>query len=405
MKDKKKAFAFLGVVTLFSMACSFAHPVTPSLFKQLELADYMFGVALACMSFGNLLFSPFWGKMSGYLSSRKTMMICCIGYALGQLSFAFSRTVPVILAVRFLTGVFVGGIFVSMLTYVVNTSPDEKSRGRYLVYLATLEGVFNSVGYFVGGMLGEISIVVAVVTQAVTLAACGLLFRFVCSDDAHRESLPGGAAMLRDINPFRSFIQGRRFMTCLMGVLFIVCALQNFSQTCFDQSFNYYVIDQIGLSTGYNGAIKGVMGLVTLAANSTICVWMMKKTDTKKSVIILLFLCGAVMTAAMFVNALAPYLIMNVVFYAMSAISIPILQDIVAADGRRRKYDSNLVMGFYNAMRSFGGIIGALLAGFTYMVTPKTPFICCVIGFLMAACCAMIFARGSRREARKEMQL
>ena len=65
---------------------------------------------------------------------------------------------------------------------------------------------------------------------------------------------------------------------------------------------------------------------------------------------------------------------------------------ILLQEGKLRNYDSNLVMGFYNAMRSLGGILGALLAGFTYMVTPKTPFICCVVGFLLAAVFSAYYA-------------
>ena len=398
MRQKKRVLLFFATVTLFSMTCSFAHPVTPSLFKQLQLADYMFGVALACMTFGNFLFSPFWGKLAGTVSSRNIMLICCCGYAVGQLLFAASTTVLAVVVVRFLTGIFVGGIFVGMLTYIVNTSPDEKTRGKYLVYLATIEGVLNSVGYFIGGMLGEISVYVAVVTQAVCLAVCGIAFRAVCEDDAKREpaALSRGRTLLKQANPFKAFAQGAPFMTCLIGLLFVVCAMQNFGQTCFDQSFNYYVIDQIGLSTGYNGAIKGVMGIVTLAANSTVCVWLMKKTDTHRSIIAVLFVCGLLMVGVLMLSNLTLFLVVSVLFYALSAICVPILQDIVASAGKEQGYDSNLVMGFYNAMKNFGGILGALLAGFTYMVTPRTPFVCCMIGFLAAAVCAGIYAKRAR---------
>lgn len=399
MKTKKNAIAFFCVVTLFSMACSFAHPVTPALFKQLQLQDYMFGVALACMSFGNLILSPFWGKIAKYLSSRYTLLICTAGYAIGQLLFAMCKTVLQVVLVRFFTGLFVGGCFVGMLTYIVNTAPDEHTRGRYLAVQATLEGVFNAVGYFVGGMLGEISVQLTVIVQAFTLAVCGILFSLLCADDAEKHEKLHAGRLLKEANPFEALIQGRPLMCCLIGVLFLVCALQNFSYTCFDQSFNYYVIDQIGLSTGYNGAIKGVMGIVTLIANSTLCVWLLNRTDTRKSVVLVLAACGFTMICALMITSLAPFLMVNVLFYALSIISVPLLQNLVASEGKNKHYDNNLVMGFYNAMRSLGGIVGALLAGFTYMVTPKTPFICCVAGFLLAALFSAWYAIKSAKRA------
>lgn len=399
MKTKKNAIAFFSVVTLFSMACSFAHPVTPALFKQLQLQDYMFGVALACMSFGNLLLSPFWGKIAGHLSSRYTLLICTIGYAIGQLLFAVCKTVLQVVLVRFFTGLFVGGCFVGMLTYIVNTAPDEQTRGRYLAIQATLEGVFNAVGYFVGGMLGEVSVQLAVIVQAATLATCGILFAVLCADDVREHKNLRLGTLLREANPFGAFIQGRLLMRCLISVLFLACALQNFSYTCFDQSFNYYAVDQIGLSTGYNGAIKGAMGIVTLIANGTLCVWLLQKTNTRKSVIAVLTVCGLIMACALRITSLVPFLFANVIFYALSVVSVPLLQNLIASEGKAKNYDNNLVMGFYNAMRSFGGIFGALLAGFTYMVTPKTPFICCVAGFLLAAVLSTFYALGSSKKA------
>ena len=52
---------------------------------------------------------------------------------------------------------FVGGIFVSFLTYVINTAKAE-DQAKYLTYSATIQAVFSAFGYLVGGLLGEYSI-------------------------------------------------------------------------------------------------------------------------------------------------------------------------------------------------------------------------------------------------------
>lgn len=398
MRKPNRILLFFAVSVLFSMACSFAHPVTPVLFQQLGLQDYMFGVALACMSFGNLLFSPFWGRMCSRLSSRTVMLICCVGYGVGQLLFVSCQNMAQVIFVRFFTGVFVGGVFVSLLTYVVNTAPDESARARYLVTQATVEAVASAIGYFVGGMLGEISVQASVLTQAATLTACGILFLLVCVSDRKPAASPiRGKAFLHEVNPFAAFVQGRPLLTCVMVFLMAACSLQYFGQTCFDQSFNYYAIDQLKLSTGSNGAIKGSMGLVTLLANSTLCVWLMKNTPVKKTVCIVFAACGLTMGLALWQTALVPFLLLSVLFYAMNAISVPMLRNLAASAGRERGLDSGMVMSFYNAMKNLGGILGALLAGFTYMVSPKTPFVCCILSMLCAASTALIYQRRTRR--------
>lgn len=103
--------------------------MTPTLIKEYDLNDYMFGVALAAMQTTNFLFSPFWGKLNNYISSRQAMLVCGIGYAVGQALFGMARTEAMVIFARAFAGFFTGGAFVSFLTYVVNTSSDN-DRGK-----------------------------------------------------------------------------------------------------------------------------------------------------------------------------------------------------------------------------------------------------------------------------------
>ena len=140
MKYKTRFLLFFAGMILFQLAANFAHPVTPTIIQDLALPDYMFGLMLAAMQLSNFLFSPFWGKMNVSISSRQTLLICCMGYGIAQLGFACATTQTMILLVRVLAGVFVGGIFVSFLTYVINTANPE-DQARYLTYSATIQAV------------------------------------------------------------------------------------------------------------------------------------------------------------------------------------------------------------------------------------------------------------------------
>ncbi|MBQ2022304.1 MAG: hypothetical protein II213_01145, partial [Lachnospiraceae bacterium] len=82
---------YLGCVVL-NIAANTAHPVTPTIFTTLGLGSYMFGVALASQLVTNFLFSPFWGWISSYISSRTVLLITCIGYGLGQALFGLATT-------------------------------------------------------------------------------------------------------------------------------------------------------------------------------------------------------------------------------------------------------------------------------------------------------------------------
>lgn len=362
---------FFAAMILFNLAANFAHPVTPTIIQDLALPDYMFGLMLAAMMLSNFLFSPFWGKINASISSRKTLLIGCLGYGIAQLGFAYARTQAGILLVRILAGIFVGGIFVSFLTYVINMAKPEH-QAKFLTYSATIQAVFGAFGYLVGGLLGEYSIRATFLLQAVSLAVSGVIFYLAClPDNLTAQKLPL-RQIIRKTNPLQAFLDGKYFMNAAFVMLFALNVLINFGNTGFDQVFNYYLKDQLGLTSSYNGIIKAAVGFISFAANMTLCIWIIGKTNTKKSMVVLAALCTAAAVGAMLLPDIRLYIGCSVMLYALYSISLPVVQHMAAAQADPAQ--KNLVMGFYNATKSLGSIIGSLMAGFLYSVHVKLPF-------------------------------
>jgi DHA1 family multidrug resistance protein-like MFS transporter len=394
---RKPVWMFFAVTVLFNMAANFAHPVTPTLFQQNGYGDYLFGYALAALLTANFLFSPFWGRMNSLISSRWSFMLSTLGYALGQVGFTLATTEPQVLAARFFAGVFSGGAYVSMLNYVVNIAPSAQKRGVWLTASATIQSVAGAFGYFAGGMLGSLGVTVPLWSQIICLAASAVLIPLVCHDDAVR----GGAALspralLREANPFATFIQGKQFMSLTLAAFFALCALHNLGQVAFDQSFNYYIRDVFELPSTYNGTLKAAMGMITLIANATLCAFLLRRTDVRKSLAGLFALCAVTMGITVQLSHAGAFMTVNVFFYAFAAICVPLIQTVAASAASGR--DSNLIMGFYNALKSLGGIIGAAAAGTLYTFSPTYPFICAMIAFALAAALGVWYFRRSRRE-------
>ena len=371
MKNKIRLSLFFTAMILFNLAANFAHPVTPTIIKELNLPDYMFGLMLAAMMISQFLLSPIWGKINTRISSRKTLLISCVGYAAAQLGFAYATTQGMILLVRVMAGVFVGGIFVSFLTYVINMARPE-DQGRYLTYSATIQAVFGAFGYLVGGLLGEWSIRATFLLQAFTLAFSGVMFYLVClPDNTDARKLPM-RQILRESNPMQAFLDGRHFMNPGFVLLFVLNILMNFGNTGFDQVFNYYLKDQLGFTSAYNGLIKAAVGFISFAFNMTLCLWIIRKTDTRKSMVVLALFCTAAAVGTLIFPDLVPYIGCSVALYAGYSVSLPVLQDLAAA--RSAPEQKNLVMGFYNATKSLGSIAGSLMSGFLYGIHLKLPF-------------------------------
>ncbi len=382
---------FFAAMCIFNLGANFAHPVTPTVIKNLQLHDYMFGVALASMMISNFAMSPFWGKINSYLSSRVSLLICCCGYGAGQIMFGLAKTELMIILARIFAGIFTGGIFVSFLTYVVNVS-SEAERPTNLMITATIQSVASAFGYLIGGLLGEISIFMTFMVQAGTLIGVGVLFFLVVEKDSTlsvKDIAP--AQFIREANPFAAFLDSRKFMTAVFALAYGVVLFSNLGYYAYEQCFNYYIKDQFGLTSSYNGAIKAVVGFISLAANSTICLWIIRKTDSKRSVIPVLLCCAAAIFGVIAAPDIALFMIINVVFFAFNAVSIPVVQNVVA-DGAQEGQGS-MVMGFYNAIKNLGGIIGSLTAGFIYSSGPKLSFVFAFAAFVLAAVCAFVYMK------------
>ena len=394
MRYKTRFALFFGGMILFNLAANFAHPMTPTIIQNLGLPDYMFGLMLAATMLTNFLFSPFWGKMNVSITSRQTLLICCCGYGVAQLGFALATTQAMILLMRVLAGVFVGGIFVSFLTYVVGIANPE-DQAKYLTYSATIQAVCGAFGYLVGGVMAEFSIRGTFYLQAFCLCLAGVIFRLVCLPDGQQKQLDLKKT-LKEANPLQAFLDGRHFMNLAFVALFSVNILMNFANTGFDQVFNYYLKDQLGLTSSYNGIIKAAVGLISFVFNMTLCLWIIRKTDTRLSLAVLMGLCAVATVGTVLVPQIALFIGLSVLVYAGYSVSLPVLQHMVAVQADPAQ--KNLVMGFYNATKSLGSIIGSLMAGFLYALHTKLPFGVVAVTYGLSFLAAMAYLLHCRKK-------
>ena len=386
MNTRAKVLMFFACDIIFFMAANFVHPVTPTLFRSLGLGQYMFGIALAAMLLVNFLVSPFWGKLNDFVSSKVILLICCIGYAFGQWFFGQATTEWGFVVVRAFTGIFTAGSFVAILTYIVNTSADDKLRASYLTIHATIQAVASAFGYLAGGLLGEISVHTAINAQVITLFITGIAFFAICErDNKITLSEVPIRQLVTESNPFSAFIAVKDFFKGALASIFILSILQSLGSISFEQSFNYYLKDVFNLTSGYNGLIKGVTGLLSLIVNSTLILWLMRKDCLDKSVAVLCSACSIIMTVSLIIVDPVIFIIGNTIVHVLIMGVSPLIQNTVAelslAENR------NLIMGFYNSMKSLGSVLGALLSGMLYMLNPKLPFIfgigACVTSVIM----------------------
>ena len=174
-------------------------------------------------------------------------------------------------------------------------------------------------------------------------------------------------------------------MNLSFALLFALNILMNFANTGFDQVFNYYLKDQLGLTSSYNGVIKAAVGIISFTSNMTLCMWILRKTNIRRSMVVMAFFCTLTAVGTIVAPRIGSYIFFSVLVYALYSVSLPLLQHMAAeqADPAQK----NLVMGFYNATKSLGSIAGSLLVGFLYSVHVKLPFVVVAVcyGFALVA--------------------
>ena len=159
---------------------------------------------------------------------------------------------------------------------------------------------------------------------------------------------------LKESNPFKIIVDARGVITAVLVSFFIMAIATSFASTCYEQCFNYFVKDQYGFPPSYNGLLKALVGFVTLIANSTICMWLLRKTNINKSIIYVLMICLSMMISIILINDIVPFIIINVIFFGFNAVYLPLMQAMLA---KFAKHDDGVLIGLFNSMRSLEWLV------------------------------------------------
>lgn len=384
MKTKTMKLFFI-LVFLEGVASNLVHPVTPSLIINLNLPSFIFGLAFASMSTTFLLFSPFWGKMNENIGSRKVLLICCIGYGVGQFFFLNARDVHHIVIARLLAGMFSGGIVVSMMTYTIKVSAKELLSKNLTIY-ATLLAVGSATGYMLGGIIGRNNVYIPFYIQVSLLFILGCLFFLVCSKNLDRRSSfrESSKTFLRS-NPINIFIEMKPHMNLNLILLSIIALFASTAAVTQDQNFNFYLRDVYNLNSSYNGIIKSIVAILGLLLNATLCKYIIEKLNISKSLKNIYLLLFTVATVMLVVKSAYPFIIVNIIYYGFIIVYTPLLQYLFTSTNKN--VSTGALMGFYNALYSIGMIVGSLSAGALYAINGKLPFVLCAGLFFL---CSML---------------
>ncbi len=372
----KRLYIFFGIFAVFS---NLAHPVTPTMFIEKGFGDYLFGVSFAAMSLCFFIGSLIWGAVGDRYGHVKVMAFAGPIYGFSQLLFGLTSTVLMTIVARLIAGFFSAGIYVCSLAYLVNLT-NQDNRGRNMSYYVAINSVGSAFGYFIGGMLGNVSITVVFILQTSVIVLNGIFTRLMLEDTGSQDTK---FISERSLNPFKAYSSAMGKMPLILITFLSGVFLTSFATTAYDNAFNYYLRDALGLPSSYNGVIKAIIGVVTLTVNFTVNIYIEKHTDSRKSLIIVLLLCGVSSLAVPFIPVLYPFFIANILFFMFNAIYLPIQQDIVTRG--QDPSTGGIISGIFNSVRAAGMIFGSLFSGFIYELGSILPFFSTALVFFISS--------------------
>lgn len=355
------------------------HPITPTMFKNMNFPDYMFGVAFSAMAIGMFLSSPFWGKTGDRIGHANVMAITMPGYAAGQYLFGLAQTPFLSTMARLMSGVFCGGMIVASMAYAVNAT-DDRNRARIMSYYAAFNSLSTAIGYFAGGVIGNISLDYVFIMQSVILICTSAAIWLFVAEPHNKVEKYGYATSL---NPFSAMLEMKRLVSDTIATFLTAVFLTSFATTAFDNAFNFFIKAEFGFPASYNGIIKAAIGLIGLVANFTINIYLTNKTNVRRSIVAVLTLCGISAFAVFFISNVTFFIIASLAFFTFNSIYLPIQQVLVTKESDVKS--SGVISGIFNSVRSMGMIFGSLFAGFIYSMGSTLPFICSAIAFCLGA--------------------
>ena len=181
------------------------------------------------------------------------------------------------------------------------------------------------------------------------------------------------AELLKASNPLSAFTQASKVMNKWLWILLAIVLFSTFGSIAYDQSFNFYLKDQLGFSPSYNGLLKAGFGLLGLLIHSTLCIWLIKHTKLKIPLLITMTSASFLSFVVFLTTSATMFIAVSVAFFAFNSIYIVLIQALAGKENRRES--SGSFMGLYNSAKSLGMILGSLVAGVVYGVHPGFAFV------------------------------
>lgn len=378
------------------------HPVTPSYVRYLEIPEYMFGVFYATMSFGMVLAAPFWGSLGDTGKSKYFIAIGLFIYGIAQVGFGLVHNQYLMVLFRLIGGIGIAAPMTLFVSLLIGFS--DKNRIKNLAILGALSTLGASLGYQIGGILGDSEFFKSLIKtpshenvfifQAFsTFIFSGLVLLLIKDYKKKIEAT-------KKEHPFASLAKIKTLDYKL--ILFLISlTLITMGSTNLSKYIDVYFND-LGQSTTSLGNFVLVTGIVSVFASIFIVPLISKLKNHLLFIIIIQMISSIIVFYVFRANnfILSIYTIYNV-YIIFKAVYLPMEQNYISTYADQNTIGT--ISGIRQSFVSIGNVIGPLFGGVLYSVRPLLLFDVSGILFLVGALILVIILLVDKRHITKTL--
>ncbi len=365
------------------------HAVTPVFVVDiLEIPKYMFGFFFSAMSLGLLLGAPLWGILGDRKQKRSFVVLGLLGYSFGQIMFVTVTHPAWMTFFRFFSGFSVSAAVTLLLSHVIALSP-KLERAKYLSITAAMLALGTTIGYLIGGLLGDIFIKEVFYIQAGANALYAL-FIFVTMKEP-KTAQPTNKAH------FITHMKEAAKMDKSLIMFLLALTLATIAATNLTKYVDAYITIDLGKSTGTLGVFVMITGVVGIFTNFVI-VPLLLRLRRNFAIMKWLQIPSAVLIFLVFrsSDAMLALYTLYMGYVVLKSIFQPLEQNYISLNAKDEKYGT--IMGVRQMFFSIGMVVGPLFAGFIYDINPRLVFDISASMFLFAFILLMLSQNALKKQ-------
>lgn len=324
------------------------------------------GWLMAVFSLMQLVFSPFWGRVSDRIGRKPVLLIGLFGSFGSYLLFAFADSIPLLFASRIFAGFF-GANIATAQAYVADvTTPENRAKGMGLIGAAF--GIGFVFGPPIGGWLAHVS-PSAPGLFAAALSLCAFLFGATRLKESHRPGDPSARRTFGLPDVKRALGSGR-LAALMVGYFVITACFSSFEST-------YFNLGRIVLEyeTWQMGLLLGAAGLFSAAVQGGMIHRLVKRHGERALLVAGPLLLGLGYFGVAYAEQVAPFLGASLVVGLAYGLCNPPLTALLSKNAAPAAQGATL--GIAQSFSSLGRVVGPLAAGAAWDVDIRLPYLIC----------------------------